>query len=422
MARMSNRNPATLPDVAGDAVALARPLDWVGMEHIALPVRIPDGAGGQFQVAADVDVAVDLADAGARGIHMSRLYLQLQEGLAREPITPAGLRHLLQDGIASQQGLATQARLCIRYDALLQRPALESGFAGWKRYPVDIEATLAEGHLRLALVSCPIALYPATSSGERISFRQINKKTGNRLRQQLVDEDSREAVEPQDKGRGYEVAKGQYIQVEDDELDAIQVESTHTIEIEKFIPLSEIDVRYFDSPYYLIPDDQVGLDAFSVIRDAMASKKMVGIGHVVLQKRERPILLEAFGKGIRGMTLRYPYEVRSETEYFQDIPDLKIAPDMLKLAQHIIDTKAAHFEPSAFVDRYEIELVELLKKKQAGLPPKKTEPRMPRPTGSNIFDLLRRSVELEDKPKRTKAPPLQPALAKKKAARPRARA
>jgi len=279
-----------------------------------------------------------------------------------------------------------------------------------------------KGYLKLSLVSCPIALYPATSSGERVSFRQINKKTGNRLRQQLVDEDSREPVEPQDKGRGYEVAKGQYIQVEDDELDAIQVESTHTIEIEKFVPLSEIDVRYFDSPYYLIPDDQVGLDAFSVIRDAMASKKMVGIGHVVLQKRERPILLEAFGKGIRGMTLRYPYEVRSETKYFQDIPDLKIAPDMLKLAQHIIDTKAAHFEPSAFVDRYEIELVELLKKKQAGLPPKKTEPRMPRPTGSNIFDLLRRSVELEDKPKRTKAPPLQPVLSKKKATKQRARA
>lgn len=148
---MSNRNPALLPDVAGDAVALARPLDWVGMDHIALPVRIPDGAGGQLQVAADIDVAVNLADAGARGIHMSRLYLQLQESLARETITPAGLRHLLQDGIASQQGLATQASLRIRYDALLQRPALESGFTGWKRYPVDIEATLAEGHLRLAL-------------------------------------------------------------------------------------------------------------------------------------------------------------------------------------------------------------------------------------------------------------------------------
>ncbi|HET7126622.1 MAG TPA: GTP cyclohydrolase FolE2 [Lysobacter sp.] len=148
---MSNRNPVHLPDVAGDAVALARPLDWVGMEHIALPVRIADGAGGQLQVAADIDVAVNLADAGARGIHMSRLYLQLQDGLAREAITPAGLRHLLQDGIASQQGLATQARLRIRYDALLQRPALESGFSGWKRYPVEIEATLADGHLRIAL-------------------------------------------------------------------------------------------------------------------------------------------------------------------------------------------------------------------------------------------------------------------------------
>ena len=151
MAGMSNRHPSPLPDVAGDAVALARPLDWVGMDHIALPVRIPDGAGGQLQVAADIDVAVNLGRADARGIHMSRLYLQLQDGLAREAITPAGLRHLLQDGIASQQGLATQARLRIRYDALLQRPALESGFSGWKRYPVEIEATLAEGHLRIAL-------------------------------------------------------------------------------------------------------------------------------------------------------------------------------------------------------------------------------------------------------------------------------
>ena len=148
---MPNRHPNPLPDVAGDAVALARPLDWVGMDHIALPVRIPDGQGGQLQVAADIDVAVNLGRADARGIHMSRLYLQLQDGLAREAITPAGLRHLLQEGIASQQGLATQARLRIRYDALLQRAALESGHSGWKRYPVDVEATLADGHLRIAL-------------------------------------------------------------------------------------------------------------------------------------------------------------------------------------------------------------------------------------------------------------------------------
>lgn len=280
-----------------------------------------------------------------------------------------------------------------------------------------------KGYLKLSLVSCPIAVYPATSSSERVSFRQINKKTGNRLRQQLVDEDTREPVEAADKGRGYEVAKGQYIQVEDDELDDIQVESTHTIEIEKFVPLAEIDVRYFDSPYYLIPDDQVGLDAFAVIRDAMAAKKMCGVGRVVLQKRERPILLEAFGKGIRGMTLRYPYEVRSESDYFDDIPELRIAPDMLDLAKHIIETKSAHFEPEEFVDHYEVELVELLKKKQAGLPPKKEQrTTLPRPTGANIFDLLKRSVEAETKAKKTKSPPLQPALSKRKAAKARARA
>jgi GTP cyclohydrolase I len=172
MASMSNRNPVALPDVAGDAVALARPLDWVGMDHIALPVRIADGAGGQLQVTADIDIAVNLADAGARGIHMSRLYLQLQDGLAREAITPAGLRHLLQDGIASQQGLATQARLRIRYDALLQRPALESGYAGWKRYPVEIEATLADGHLRIALAFA--VEYSSTCPASAALSRQAN--------------------------------------------------------------------------------------------------------------------------------------------------------------------------------------------------------------------------------------------------------
>ncbi|MBP3985609.1 GTP cyclohydrolase I FolE2 [Pseudoxanthomonas helianthi] len=148
---MSSAPRPDLPDVAHQSVPLARPLDWVGMDNIALPVRISDGAGGQLQVAASIDLAVNLGRADARGIHMSRLYLQLQEGLAREAITPAGLRHLLQDSVESQQGLATQARLRIRYEALLQRRALQSGFSGWKRYPVEIEATLHEGHLHLAL-------------------------------------------------------------------------------------------------------------------------------------------------------------------------------------------------------------------------------------------------------------------------------
>jgi DNA end-binding protein Ku len=271
-----------------------------------------------------------------------------------------------------------------------------------------------KGYLKLSLVSCSISLYPATSSSERVSFRQINKETGNRLRQQLIDEVTREPVAPENKGRGYEVGKGQYIPIEEEELEAVQVESNHTIEIDKFVPLAEIDARYFDSPYYIIPNDDVGLDAFSVIRDAMAAQKMVGLGRVVLQKRERPIMLEPFGKGLRGTTLRYPYEVRSEAEYFGDLPDVKTAPDMLDLAKHIVSSKAGHFEPAEFVDHYEVEVVELIKKKQAGTPVKKEASRAAAPkSGSNIIDLLKRSIEMEGKrgPK-VKAPPLAPAKAK----------
>ncbi|MBD9477765.1 GTP cyclohydrolase I FolE2 [Pseudoxanthomonas sp. PXM02] len=163
---------AELPDVAFQRVPLARPLDWVGMENIALPVRIADGQGGQLQVAASIDLSVNLANADARGIHMSRLYLQLQDGLAREAITPAGLRHLLQDSVASQSGLATSARLKIRYEALLQRKALESDYAGWKRYPVEIEATLVDGHLNLALSFA--VEYSSTCPASAALSRQAN--------------------------------------------------------------------------------------------------------------------------------------------------------------------------------------------------------------------------------------------------------
>ena len=163
---------ADLPDVAHQRVPLARPLDWVGMENIALPVRLPDGQGGQLQVAASIDLSVNLAHADARGIHMSRLYLELQDGLARESITPAGLRHLLQTSVDSQAGLATQARLRIRYEALLQRKALESDYAGWKRYPVEIEATLADSHLLLALSFA--VEYSSTCPASAALSRQAN--------------------------------------------------------------------------------------------------------------------------------------------------------------------------------------------------------------------------------------------------------
>src|SRR5579862_8576196 len=183
-----------------------------------------------------------------------------------------------------------------------------------------------KGYLKLALVSCPIAVYTGTSSTERVSFRQINKKTGNRLRQQLVDEVTREPVESEDKGRGYEYAKGAYIHVDDDELDAVAVESNHTIDIDSFVPRDQIDERYLDSPYYITPNDQVGQDAFAVIREAMRGKGMVALARIVLAKREHVIMLEPWGKGLVATTLRYPYEIRDVKEYFDDIPDAKIAP------------------------------------------------------------------------------------------------
>src|SRR5262247_3726041 len=167
-----------------------------------------------------------------------------------------------------------------------------------------------KGYLRLSLVSCPIALYPASSGAERVSFNRINKKTGNRLKQLLVDSESGDPVEREDVGRGYEIGKGQYLQVEDEELEKIQIESTHTVDIQSFVPRDEIDDRYLDSPYYMAPTDQVGQEAFAVIRDTIRDKGMVALGRIVLARREHVVMLEAFDKGLLACTLRYQYEVR----------------------------------------------------------------------------------------------------------------
>jgi DNA end-binding protein Ku len=255
-----------------------------------------------------------------------------------------------------------------------------------------------KGYLKLALVSCPIALHAACSTAERIAFRQINTTTGNRLRQQLVDEETREPVDPEHKGRGYEVAKGQYLMVEDEELEAIEIESTHTIDIDSFVPRSEIDQRFFDTPYYVTPNEPVGQEAFAVIREAMRGKAMVALGRLVLSKRERVIVLEAYDKGLLGTTLRYPYEVRNAKDYFSDLPDLTIAPDMRKLAEHILDSKAAAFDPATFRDRYEEALLAHLKAKQAGAvrDPKATFAAPRRVI--NLMEALRRSIAEDKKP------------------------
>ena len=252
-----------------------------------------------------------------------------------------------------------------------------------------------KGYLKLSLVSCPIALFPASSSSERVSFRQINKKSGHRLKQQLVDSVTGEVVETQDKGRGYQIGKDEYLPVEDEELDSLRLESTHTIDIEKFVPRSEIDERYLDSPHYLIPEDKVGQDAFAVIREAMKCKNMVGLGKVVISRRERIVMLEPFDKGLMTTTLRYAYEVRDTKTYFEDIPEMKLSDEMVELAEHILETKAGHFDPAEFEDRYENAVVEMLKQKQAGMPVRKEAPVAAPSTVVNLMDALRRSVQKE---------------------------
>ncbi|HEU0165712.1 MAG TPA: Ku protein, partial [Thermomicrobiales bacterium] len=205
-----------------------------------------------------------------------------------------------------------------------------------------------KGYLKLSLVSCPVQLFPATSTKERVAFHLLNRETGHRLRRKLVDPDTDEAVESEDQVKGFEVAKNEYILMEEDEIASVAIESTHTIDIETFVPKTEIDATFLDTPYYLAPDGKMGEEAFAVIREAMREKGVVGIGRVVLYRRERPIMLEPRGKGLVATTLRYAYEVRNDSDYFGDIDDVAVPEEMLDLASHIIERKAAHFDPKRF--------------------------------------------------------------------------
>jgi Ku protein len=254
-----------------------------------------------------------------------------------------------------------------------------------------------KGYLKLSLVSCPIALYPATSSSERVSFNRINKKTGNRLKQQQVDAETGEPVEREDIGRGYEVGKGQYIQVEDEEIEKIKIASTHTIDIASFVPRAEIDDRYLDSPYYIAPTDRVGQEAFSVIRDAIREKNMVALGRVVLTRREHVVMLEAFDKGLLATTLRYAYEIRDQAAVFDDIPELKLPAEMKELASHIVESKTESFDPKKFEDHYETALITLLRDKTAGRQVQPIEEEAEAPRVINLMDALRASIKGEVK-------------------------
>src|SRR5258708_16133009 len=223
-----------------------------------------------------------------------------------------------------------------------------------------------KGYLKLSLVSCPVALFPASSEREKISFHQINKKTGNRIKYRKVDAETGDEVDSSDIVKGYEVGKGEYVEIEPEELEAIAIESKRTIEIDEFVPKKEIDELYLNSPYYIVPDGEVGQQAFAVIREAIRKEGMVALARVVFTSREHVMAVEPRGKGLLGITLRYPYEVRKEDEYFDEIEDEKIPKDMADLAAHIVETKAGHFKPEKFQDHYEEDLKQVLKKKQAG--------------------------------------------------------
>lgn len=314
-----------------------------------------------------------------------------------------------------------------------------------------------KGYLKLSFVSCPVALYPAISAVERVSFRQVNRRTGHRLKHKLVDLVTGEAVEASDKARGYEISENEFLFVEDRDLaqarserpppgsiplaeprtresppivpakvselpeedrapedyehaeeagpeeDAptppvLRPQNTRTIEIERFLPAGQIDARYFEKPYYIVPREPVGQEAFAVIRDAMTRAGVVGLARVVLSSRERPFLVEPMGSGLRGVTLRFAHEVRSETDYFSDIPEMKLPAEMMKLAQHIIKTKSEDFDPSMLEDHYRNALARILRKKQAKRPARPAPLKPSADNVVNLMDALRRSIAAEKRP------------------------
>jgi DNA end-binding protein Ku len=273
-----------------------------------------------------------------------------------------------------------------------------------------------KGFLKLSLVSCPVAMYSATSTSERVRFNIINRKTGNRIHNEVVDAETGEPVDKEDRVKGYKLDGDQYLLLDDDELDNVALESTHTIDIEEFVPMSEVDRIYLDESFYIVPQDEIAQEAFAVIRDAMEKEDLAGLARVVVYRRERLLLLRPRGKGLLATALRYTNEVRDEKEYFDDIDNIKVPADMLKLATHILETKKGHFNPGKFADRYEDALKDLIKAKRSG----KAAPVVSEPKSSNVINLmdaLRRSAGADRKQSASRAAARKNGVSKRSPAR-----
>jgi len=248
-----------------------------------------------------------------------------------------------------------------------------------------------KGYVKVSELAFPVALYAGATTAKRVSFHIVNRKTGNRVHRQYVDEETGKPVERDQQVKGYETGEEQYIVLQPEEIAEAVPESDKTIRVEAFISCPDVDTVYFDKPYFMAPSDGSLAESFAVLREGMRRKKVAALAKAVLFRRVRTLLLRAQGPGLVANTLNFDYEVRSADEAFEDLPDLKIKGEMLDLAQHIIDTKAGDFDPRAFDDRYDQALAELVKAKMEGREIK--APKRPKETKVvNLMDALRRSA------------------------------
>jgi DNA end-binding protein Ku len=257
-----------------------------------------------------------------------------------------------------------------------------------------------KGYLKLSLVTCPVAMSPATSENEKVRFHTLNRKTGNRIVSQYVDSVSDEVVEEDDEVKGYQRGEDEYVMLEDDEIEAVALESTRTIDIDMFVPADSVEWIWYDKPHYLTPNDPVGEEAFSVIRDAMASTGMVGISRLVMYRRERAVMLEPREKGIVLWTLRYGDEVRDEETYFGNIKDGKPDPKLMTLVKKLIEERSQPWDPAMVDDPVQAKLLDLIASKKKGkkrpAKAKAAEPEAPSNV-INIMDALRKSISSDTK-------------------------
>ncbi|HEY6630198.1 MAG TPA: Ku protein [Rhizobiaceae bacterium] len=249
------------------------------------------------------------------------------------------------------------------------------------------------GYLKLSLVTCAVELSGATTNAEKVSFRTLNRETGNAVRRQYIDSESGKPVDEKNEVRGYEVEKNEFLLIEDEDMEAVQIESSHTLSLDSFVDKAEVDPVYIEKPYYLAPADKVSEEAFAVIRQALETKKMAGLGRIVLYQRERPCMIEPFGNGMLLTTLRYGDTVRSADEAYDGLAKVEVDEDMLDLAMRVIDRKKGKFDPAKLEDRYGQAVIDLIKsKKKSGrkAPAREAEDR---PSNViNLFDALKKSL------------------------------